>query len=105
LSPTAILMLSPNTALRIRALVVVLACSIVGRNVSAQNTIVQGTVRGDSGDVITTASVTVTPAGAGATASVSARTNAAGKWSLSVPGHAAEYFVTISALGWTQARI
>ncbi len=84
--------------------VLVVALALTAHAAAAQNVLIQGTVRGDSG-VVTTAAITVTPAGAGATASVTTRTNSAGKWSVAMPTRSADYFVTISAIGWTQARV
>ena len=44
-----------------------------------------GTVKSDSGVAISTASMTVTPAGAGFSASVTVRTNTAGRWTATLP--------------------
>ncbi len=63
-----------------------------------------GTVKSDSGVAISTASVTVTPAGAGFSASVTVRTNTAGRWTATLPNRSPEYFITVSAIGWTQVR-
>ena len=63
-----------------------------------------GMVKSDSGMVIPNASITVTPAGAGFSAAVAARSNAAGRWTVTIPNRAAEYFVTVSAIGWVQSR-
>lgn len=63
-----------------------------------------GSVKSDSGVAIPNASITVTPAGAGFAAAVTVRSNADGRWSATVPTRAAEYNVTVSAIGWIQAR-
>ena len=63
-----------------------------------------GTVKSDSGVAIATASITVTPAGAGFSAAVTVRSNPDGRWTATVPNRAAEYFVTVSAIGWIQSR-
>src|SRR3954466_13109981 len=59
-----------------------------------------GTVKGDSGVAIPNAQITVTPAGAGFSAAVTARSNLEGRWTATVSGRSAEYFVTVSAIGW-----
>jgi hypothetical protein len=66
--------------------------------------IVTGTVKSDSGAAIS-ASVTVTPAGAGFSAAVTVRANEAGTWTATMPTRAAEYYVTVSAIGWVQQRV
>jgi len=69
-----------------------------------QAEILTGTVKSDSGVAIPNAQITVTPAGGGFSVAVTVRSNADGKWTASVPNRAAEYFVTVSAIGWTQQR-
>ncbi len=64
-----------------------------------------GTVRSDSGGVIGNAVVTATPAGAGATASVTTRSNTVGRWTIVMPARATDYYVTVSAIGWIQQRL
>jgi hypothetical protein len=63
-----------------------------------------GSVKSDSGEVIPNASVTVTPAGAGFSAAVTVHVNSAGRWTATIPVRAAEYNVTVSAIGWIQVR-
>src|SRR5215208_6568612 len=63
-----------------------------------------GIVKSDSGMVIPNAQITVTPAGAGFSAAVTVRSNTLGRWTANIPSRAAEYFVTISAIGWIQSR-
>ena len=72
---------------------------------AAQTETLTGTVRSDSGGVIGNAVVTATPAGAGATASVTTRSNTVGRWTIVMPARAADYFVTVSAIGWIQQRL
>ncbi len=64
-----------------------------------------GTVRSDSGGVIGNAVVTATPAGAGATASITTRSNTVGRWTIVMPARATDYYVTVSAIGWIQQRL
>jgi hypothetical protein len=64
-----------------------------------------GTVKTDSGGVVPNALVTATPAGAGATASITTRANSVGRWTIVMPARAAEYYVTVSAIGWIQQRV
>ena len=63
-----------------------------------------GTVKSDSGEAIR-ASVTVTPAGAGFSAAVTVRAGDDGVWTVTMPDRAAEYYVTVSAIGWVQQRV
>jgi hypothetical protein len=64
-----------------------------------------GAVKSDSGGIIANAVVTATPAGAGATASVTTRSNSLGRWTIVMPSRSPDYFVTVSAIGWIQQRI
>lgn len=66
--------------------------------------IVTGSVKSDSGVAIP-ASVTVTPAGAGFSEAITVRANTAGTWTVTMPNRAAEYYVTVSAIGWIQQRV
>ena len=81
------------------------AATCLSRVVVAQTETLTGTVRGDSGAVIANAVITSTPAGAGATASVTTRSNSVGRWTIVMPARAADYFVTVAAIGWIQQRI
>lgn len=63
-----------------------------------------GTVKGDSGVAVPNASITVTPAGGGFSAAVTVRSNDAGRWTATIPIRAAEYNITVSVIGWIQAR-
>jgi hypothetical protein len=63
-----------------------------------------GSVKSDSGVAIPNASVTVTPAGAGFSAAVTVHVNSLGRWSATIPQRAPEYNITVSAIGWIQAR-
>src|SRR5262245_44597988 len=66
--------------------------------------VLTGTVKSDSGAAIPNAQITVTPAGGGFSVAVTVRSNEQGRWTASIPNRAAEYFVTISAIGWVQQR-
>ncbi|HEY2162623.1 MAG TPA: hypothetical protein VGH04_01475, partial [Gemmatimonadaceae bacterium] len=46
----------------------------------------------------------MTPAGGGFSVAVTARSNADGRWTAVMPNRAAEYYVTVSAIGWIQQR-
>ncbi|MEP6622445.1 MAG: hypothetical protein ABJE47_24185 [bacterium] len=46
----------------------------------------------------------MTPAGAGFTASVTVHSGADGRWRATIPTRAAEYYLTVSAIGWIQYR-
>src|SRR5215472_18489623 len=83
----------------------VIACIPRALAAQAQIETLTGTVHGDSGSVVNNALITVTPAGAGATASVTARSNTAGKWTIVMTARAGEYYVTVSAIGWIQQRL
>jgi hypothetical protein len=63
-----------------------------------------GSVKSDSGIAIPNASVTVTPAGAGFSAAVTVHVTPEGRWSATIPNRAPEYNITVSAIGWIQAR-
>jgi len=63
-----------------------------------------GSVKSDSGVAIPNASITITPTGAGFSAAVTVRPNAAGWWSATIPDRAAQYNITVSAIGWIQSR-
>jgi hypothetical protein len=63
-----------------------------------------GLIKSDSGAAIPNASITVTPAGAGFTASVTVRSQTNGRWTATMPVRAAEYYVTVNAIGWVQQR-
>src|SRR4051794_31220173 len=93
-----------------RLFVGVALCLTAGRVVAAQQApalreSITGIVRGADTSLIANAQITVTPAGAGATQSVPARSNADGRWSIFMPSKSPEYFVTVSAIGWVQSRI
>ena len=94
-----------STALHRTLICFALASTCLSRVVAAQTETLTGTVRSDSGGVIANAVVTSTPAGAGATASVTTRSNSVGRWTIVMPARAADYFVTVSAIGWIQQRI
>ncbi|HEY9229431.1 MAG TPA: carboxypeptidase-like regulatory domain-containing protein, partial [Gemmatimonadaceae bacterium] len=69
-----------------------------------QAEVLTGTVKSDSGVAIPNAQITVTPAGGGFSVAVTVRSNEQGRWTASIPNRAAEYFVTVSAIGWVQQR-
>lgn len=69
-----------------------------------QAEVLTGLVKSDSGVAIPNASVTVTPAGAGFTAAVAVRSQPNGKWTATMPNRAAEYYITVSSIGWIQQR-
>src|SRR5215831_307440 len=69
-----------------------------------QGEVLTGTVKSDSGVAIPNAQITVTPAGGGFSVAVTVRSNTNGRWTATMPNRAAEYFVTISAIGWVQQR-
>ena len=69
-----------------------------------QPEVLTGTVKSDSGAAIPSAQITVTPAGGGFSVAVTVRSNDQGRWTASIPNRAAEYFVTVSAIGWVQQR-
>src|SRR5262252_9433263 len=71
---------------------------------AAQAETLTGTVKSDSGIAIANASITVTPAGGGFSVAVTVRSNENGKWTATMPNRAAEYYVTVSAIGWIQQR-
>ena len=54
---------------------------------------------------IPNAAITVTPAGAGGSAAVGARSDVNGRWSVTMPSRSAEYYVTVIAIGWVQQRL
>jgi len=85
-----------------------LAATLTSARAEAQSPtqaeVLTGTVRSDSGVAIPNAQVTVTPAGGGFSVAVTVRSNLEGRWTASIPNRAAEYFVTISAIGWVQQR-
>ena len=89
--------------------VVIAVCALTVASASARAQAaspetISGTVKSDSGVVIPNASITVTPAGAGFSAAVTVRSNSAGRWTATIPNRAAEYFITVSAIGWIQQR-
>jgi hypothetical protein len=81
-----------------------LAPAALARAQTPQPETLTGSVKSDSGEAIPNASVTVTPAGAGFSAAVTVRVTSAGRWSATIPNRAAEYNVTVSAIGWIQSR-
>jgi hypothetical protein len=80
------------------------ATKALAQATSQQTETLTGTVKSDSGVAIPNAQITVTPAGAGFSAAVTVRSNTLGRWTATVSNRAAEYFVTVSAIGWIQAR-
>jgi hypothetical protein len=88
----------------LRLAVLTLCVSTPIRVVGAQAETLTGSVKSDSGVAIANASITVTPAGGGFSVAVTVRSNADGKWTATVPSRAAEYYVTVSAIGWVQQR-
>jgi len=82
-----------------------LACIARPAFAQQQTETITGTVRSDSGGIVTNGLVTVTPAGAGATASLTTRSNTVGKWTIVMPARAVSYYVTVSAIGWIQQRL
>ena len=93
-------------ARRLLMLVVFLTTGrLPAQQAQASRETITGIVRGADTSLIANAQITVTPAGAGATQSVPARSNAEGRWSVSMPVKSSEYFVTVSAIGWVQARV
>lgn len=91
----------------LRAVAVAALCALTVTSAAAQTPqpeTLTGTVKSDSGVVIPNAQITVTPAGAGFSAAVTVRSNTAGRWTATMPNRAAEYFITISAIGWVQQR-
>jgi hypothetical protein len=97
-----------STARRIAVAIAVLVPAAPIATAAAQTSkpeVIRGTVKSDSGGAGIPASITVTPAGAGFSAAVTVRANAAGEWTATMPSRAAEYYVTVSAIGWVQQRV